>query len=266
MNQITKECRSIDRLVQEWLLNGAPGLDAPANDHIGKCLRCRNLYRTFSREAGVPGDVEQRIAERLKSTLKPVHPLPPSRVIASAVVALFLAFSVAIMMRMNLAGIRVMGTVQAVAVSAFLLAGLALLALSLARQMRPGSAWPISQWSLLALVGGGLGTAVAGLFPWETSGEFVSRGWECLRSGLLMALPAALASAYLVSRGAPLDLNRTGATVGAIAGWLGLTVLQYKCDLQNAAHLLVWHLGVVMLSTLVGATIGHILARRARAL
>jgi hypothetical protein len=187
-------------------------------------------------------------------------------VIACAVVALFLSFSVAIMMGMKLAGIRVMGRVQLVGVSAFVLVGLALLALSLARQMRPGSAWPISQWWLLALVTGGLSAAVAVLFPWGVSVDFVARGWECLRSGLLLAVPAALVSGYLVSRGAALDLNRTGAAVGAIAGWLGLTVLQYTCDLQNAAHLLVWHLGVVLLSTLVGATIGHILARRPRSL
>jgi len=136
-----------------------------------------------------------------------------------------------------------MGRVQLVWVSAFLLVGLALLALSLARQMRPGSAWPISQWWLLALVTGGFGAAGAALFPWGISGDFVGRGWECLRSGLLLAVPAALVSGYLLSRGAALDLNRTGAAAGAI-GWLGLTVLQYTCDLQKAAHLLVWHFGL----------------------
>ncbi|HWF11985.1 MAG TPA: NrsF family protein [Bryobacteraceae bacterium] len=271
MNQVTHECRAVDRLVEERLLKGGAELSPAAQDHIGTCPRCRNLYRTFSQEgfgqaAGVPGGATQRIAERLRSTLKPVRPLPPSRVIACAVVVLFVAFSAAIMMRINLAGIQVMSRVQVVGVSALLLVGLALLALSLARQMRPGSAWPVSQSWLPALAAAGLGAAVAALFPWETSGDFVARGSQCLRAGLLLAVPAAIASGYIVSRGALLDLNRTGATVGAIAGWLGLTVLQYKCDLQNAAHLLVWHLGVVVVSTLVGAAIGRILAHRSRSL
>jgi hypothetical protein len=162
------------------------------------------------------------------------------------------------------AGVQVMSWVQLAGVSAFLLVGIAFLAVSLARQMRPGSAWPISKGSLLMVLIAGIGLLVAVLFPWSMAGSFVAPGWHCLRTGLLLALPAGLVLGYLMSRGAVLDLNWTGATAGATAGWLGLTVLQYTCDIQNAAHLLVWHLGVVLVSMLSGAAIGQMLARTSR--
>jgi hypothetical protein len=52
-----------------------------------------------------------------------------------------------------------------------------------------------------------------------------------------------------------------GATLGAIAGLLAVTVLQYTCELQDIGHLLVWHGGVLVLSTLAGALIGDRLRR-----
>jgi hypothetical protein len=44
-----------------------------------------------------------------------------------------------------------------------------------------------------------------------------------------------------------------------------MTVLQYTCDLQNIGHLLVWHGGVLVTSTLAGVLVGEGLDRfRAR--
>jgi hypothetical protein len=48
-----------------------------------------------------------------------------------------------------------------------------------------------------------------------------------------------------------------GASLGAIAGLLSVTVLQFKCDTQQAIHLLVWHGAVLVLSTTVGFLIGR---------
>jgi Negative regulator of sigma F len=264
MKQVSPECGTIDRLVEDRLLNGVVQMPAPSRRHLDECSRCRELYRTFDSELPEPPvsrEIEHRITQALKSNLKPVSPLPAPRWIALALVAVFLSVSIAIITRLPIAGIQVMSLVQTVGVSAFLLVGIAFLAVSLARQMRPGSSCPMSKGSLLALLIPGLGLFVAVLFPWRMSGDFVDRGWQCLRAGLMLALPAGLLLGYAISRGAPLDLNWIGATAGATAGWLGLTVLQYTCNLQNAGHLLVWHLGVVLLSTLAGAAIGHMLGR-----
>jgi hypothetical protein len=269
MIETTPECRMIDRLLEEQLLNGPVQIPASSEQHLDECSRCRALYSNFRfelRESFVPDAVEFRIEQALKSNLKPVKPLPPSRWTALTVVALFLSLSIAIITPMSIAGIQVMSRMQLIAVSVFLLIGIAFLAVSLARQMRPGSSWPISKGSLLMLLISGIGLLFAVQFPWRMSGDFVAPGWHCLRTGLVLALPAGLLLGYLTSRGVLLDLNWAGATVGAAAGWIALTVLQYTCDLQNAAHLLVWHLGVVLFSMLAGAVIGRVLARIPRSL
>jgi len=61
----------------------------------------------------------------------------------------------------------------------------------------------------------------------------------------------------LVRRGAFLNLTALGGTLGAIAGLLSVTVLQFTCNMQEIAHLLVWHGGVLVISTVVGALIGR---------
>jgi hypothetical protein len=49
--------------------------------------------------------------------------------------------------------------------------------------------------------------------------------------------------------------------LGAVAGLLAVTVLQYTCDLQQVGHLLVWHGGVLVLSTLAGSLVGDCVGR-----
>jgi hypothetical protein len=43
-----------------------------------------------------------------------------------------------------------------------------------------------------------------------------------------------------------------GATLGAIAGFLGAFVLQFHCNIQDAGHLLVWHGGILIISIGLG--------------
>jgi hypothetical protein len=49
--------------------------------------------------------------------------------------------------------------------------------------------------------------------------------------------------------------------LGAIAGLLAVTVLQYTCDLQDIGHLLILHGAVLVLSTLAGALVGDCFSR-----
>ncbi|MGH9647372.1 MAG: NrsF family protein, partial [Bryobacteraceae bacterium] len=140
-----------------------------------------------------------------------------------------------------------------------------LLALSLAWQMTPGSLRRIPEWASVGILATGLLIGMVLLFPWTMPDAFAVRGLRCLRAGLILAVPASLVFGFLVRRGAPLGPRSMGGTLGAIAGLLGVTMLQYTCDLQNIGHLVVWHGGVLVLSTLAGALIGDCLGRfRAR--
>src|SRR5207245_2422083 len=50
MKKITPECRMIDRLVEDRLLNVAVKMPASSLHHLDECFRCRKLYRSFDCE------------------------------------------------------------------------------------------------------------------------------------------------------------------------------------------------------------------------
>ena len=79
-----------------------------------------------------------------------------------------------------------------------------------------------------------------------------------------MAIPGGVLFWLLARRGVPLSAGAFGGTLGAIAGLLGLTVLQFHCLYQNAAHLLVWHGGVLVLSITAGVLVALAIERNGR--
>jgi hypothetical protein len=169
----------------------------------------------------------------------------------------FLLLTAALASMMKLVGIDAMSLRQLAGVSAILALGAVLLSRSIAWQMTPGSRQRIPAWYAVAILGAGLLAGIVFLFPWKMPEAFLARGLHCLRVGLALAIPAAVLFWLLARRGAPLDLTTLGATLGAIAGLLSVTMLQFTCDLQNIGHLLVWHGGVLVISTLLGAVIGQ---------
>ena len=78
---------------------------------------------------------------------------------------------------------------------------------------------------------------------------------------MLAALPAAALFWLIARRGAPLSFGTLGGTLGGIAGLLGATILQFTCSRQDAAHLLVWHGGVLAASITAGVLTAKIIAR-----
>jgi hypothetical protein len=60
----------------------------------------------------------------------------------------------------------------------------------------------------------------------------------------------------MVRRGAILYPKFMGAAIGGLAGLIGLSVLEMNCSNLNVFHILVWHWGVVLLSSGVGALLG----------
>jgi hypothetical protein len=94
------------------------------------------------------------------------------------------------------------------------------------------------------------------LFPWNAAASSVAQGRACLGAGLMMAVPAAFAFLLLARRGALLNRVMAGATVGAISGLFGVTVLQVHCPILEASHIVIWHGGVLLIAIAGGVAIG----------
>jgi hypothetical protein len=69
-------------------------------------------------------------------------------------------------------------------------------------------------------------------------------------------MPAAFLLWFILRRGAILYPTLVGAIAGGLAGLAGMSVLEINCANLNVFHILVWHGGVVTLSSLAGALLG----------
>ena len=180
-------------------------------------------------------DLHRKISGALAASLKPVSPLPAASVLAGQFASIFLLFAVALIAMMGFSGFRTMDAWEA-----------------LGWQIRPGSREKIPSKLGWTCFGVGFLTGAALLFPWRGAEAFVSEGWPCLLAGSAVAIPGGILFWLLSRCGVPLSPGTFGGTLGAIAGLLGLTVLQFRCIHQNAAHLLVWHGSVLVLSITAG--------------
>ena len=263
--ELQTDCKSVDAELDRQFGGQETPLPPQVRQHLDQCERCRKLYRYLAEtrpEFAVSPEVQHRITERIQKSLEPVPRLQSLPVLAAQLLIVFLLIAAAVTSMMKVVGIEVMSPGQLAGICAILALGVVLLSRSLAWQMTPGSMQRIPAWSAVAILGAGLFVGFVFLFPWKTPEAFLARGWHCLRAGLALAVPSAVLFGLLVRRGAPLNFTTLGATLGAISGLLSVAVLQFTCNLQDIAHLLVWHGGVFVISTLVGAVLGRSAAGR----
>ena len=257
---VSTDCKSIDaELDQQFTAEASKGrvwkLSEQALEHLRNCERCRRLYQWLIQ--GLPPEepspeVYEKIQNELKRSLRPVTPQPAPRVLAAQFLVVFLLFASPAIGMLGVAGFHEMRLVQLIGIGCVLVFGATLLSLSLAWQMTPGSLHRVPARVAVLTLAAGFLAGVAILFPWRAPEAFLLRGWYCLRAGVLLAIPAALLFGLLVRRGHALPTGALGATLGAIAGLLGASVLQLTCDRQDAGHLLVWHGGVLIVSIALG--------------
>jgi hypothetical protein len=99
------------------------------------------------------------------------------------------------------------------------------------------------------------------LFQFHPERTFVATGLVCLRIGLECAFAVAAISWLILRRGAALNRIAAGALAGALAGLSGLALLEIFCPNLNRYHILVWHLGAALTSTIVGILAGIVAQR-----
>jgi hypothetical protein len=124
------------------------------------------------------------------------------------------------------------------------------------RQMAPGSKYTLSPAVVLVSILVALMMVIAAMFRSQQEPAFLASGVMCLKNGLTYSIPAALLLWLILRRGAILYPKLIGAVAGGLAGLAGLSVLEINCPNLNVFHILVWHVGVVVIGSLGGALLG----------
>jgi len=250
-------CRDMDGVINSRC--GDSALPPDAAEHIGRCERCREVMRVLVEgpEIRQPSESGVRLIHgSLLRDLRPVRPLAPSSAFLAGFAISFLAVAVVGSIQLHAYGWNVLSVSAKIVVLASLALGAGALALSMARQMRPGSKYSVSPNLLPAGVLLLVAAAMMAVFHSREEEAFVSSGLRCLSSGLKCAIPGAVLTWLWLRRGAAQSPRLMGATTGGFAGLIGVTVLEVHCPNLNLYHILVWHLGVLLLSVLGGLAVG----------
>jgi hypothetical protein len=266
--ETASECSFVDRELDRQCEERGTATSERLRRHIDGCDRCRRIYGWMLATPPDPEpspEVYRDILHALKSSTRPVRALPFSGTLVLQGWAVFLLFAALALVMTGVAGIGQMARTQMFGVSAIFLAGTALLSLSLVWQMIPGSLQRYPTRVILPALVAGFILGIVLLFPWRAPEAFLARGWHCLGSGSLMSGVAAVMFWLFARRGAPLSIGAMGATLGACAGLVSVTVLQFACSHQDLGHLLIWLGAVLAGSIVIGAGIAYGLQHVSRA-
>jgi hypothetical protein len=203
-----------------------------------------------------------RIAKSIESTMKPVRPLAPTWMLAGGLALLCVAVAVGGAAKAGFHGIEKLSALERGVIFPGLLIFIALAAVSWVSEMIPGSGRVVSAKVLLAGGCAGMLAVFAAVFHDYHAEHFVAAGVVCLMVGLLHAIPAGVICWLVLRRGFAVDAVAAGLAAGTLAGLAGLGMLELHCANLEAAHVMVWHTAVVVVSGMVGAAIGWVVRFR----
>ena len=229
--------------------------------HIAGCESCARLVRELGkgRQASQPSQEQlDRIKATLLADLNPAKPLPPAGVLVLALMFILVVIAAVGGAALGIAGWTALSLLQKITIFTALAAGAGVLACATAWLMVPGTRLTGSPYLYVFAVLGLMAAICITLFDPHEESTFVSTGLVCLRIGLECAASATVLFWLLLRRGSILNPILMGATAGALAGLSGLAVLELFCPNLNEYHILVWHLGSVLVSTFGGLAIGTI--------
>ncbi len=206
-----------------------------------------------------PGDeMLGRIAESIAGSMRPVRPLPPQWMLSGGVALICALVALAGAAGMGFAGIAKMSALERGAVFSALGILVLAAAVELVSAMIPGSRRRFSSGVLLMVTAFCLAMVLALCFRDYRTTHFIHAGLVCLGIGMLHAMVAGLLSWVVLRRGFAVDAVSAGLAAGTLAGLAGVGMLELHCPNFQAAHVLVWHLGVVLVSAGLGALSGRV--------
>lgn len=202
---------------------------------------------------GPNAETLERIVASLAGSMQPVRPLPARWILTGAVVLISWLVALSGAAALGFSGITKMSALERDEV--FSVLGILVLAAAsvLVSAMIPGSRRRLSSGGLLAATSICMAALFAVNFRDYQTTRFVHAGLLCLGIGLLHAVPAGLLSWLVLRRGFAVNRVSAGLAAGTLAGLAGVSTLELHCPNFEAAHVLVWHLGVLVLSAGLGA-------------
>jgi hypothetical protein len=253
-------CDDLDRLRTESAHSGSSAWPEDARQHLESCERCAQLQALLdsSAQADFPEALRNSIEAAVLPGLRPVSPLPGVwRVAAALLLGLIVVIATA-NWRLGLDGWHARSVLQSTVDLSLL--GISVLALAnlLAQQMTPGSRYRAAVWVWLAVPVVALLAAVASLYGDIWKPDYVALAMNCFKIGVACAAVSAPLFWLALHRGFSLHPVSHGATAGLLAGLAGVTVLEIYCPYLDRLHISVSHIGVAVVSALVGAVFGWI--------
>lgn len=194
-----------------------------------------------------------RVSDSMRASLRPVRPLPATWVLASVLALICGVVAVAGAMLLKPYGVQKMNALDIGLIFPVLGVLIWIAAVLCVSEVIPGSRRPVAPWLLCASGCLALAIVFALLFSDYGTDRFVSQGMKCLTAGLLHALPVAVVSGLILSRGFAVDPVASGLAKGTVAGLAGMTMLELHCPNFEAPHVMVWHIAVLAISGVAGA-------------
>jgi hypothetical protein len=250
-------CRDMDDVISSR--TGDSVLEPQPAKHLIHCKRCHALTRLLD-AAGDGLRPSESLLRRIKSgileDLEPIRPLPPSRVFLFWCAIIFLSVVAVGALLLGMNGWSALSLLQRIAVFVTLAASAVLLAISMVRQMVPGSKHVFAPAVLLVAILIVLTVVIAATFHSQQEPAFLASGVKCMKNGITLSIPATFLLWIILRRGAILYPKPMGAVAGGLAGLIGLSVLEVNCPNLNVFHILAWHGGVGVIGSLGGALLG----------
>ncbi len=211
----------------------------------------------------VDPELLKRVTNSIGSSFEPVRPLPPSWALTTVLALICMAVGGVSAAGLGLFGVHKLSGLEAAVIFPALVILIWLSANTTVSEMIPGSrrlVWPgtLLGAGCLALI------SIFGILfhDYETE-NFLSQGIVCLRAGLLLAIPTALASWLILRRGFAVNPIGAGLAAGTLAGLAGVTMLELHCANLEAPHVMLWHTAVMALSAAGGALLLRFIRRPA---
>jgi len=215
--------------------------------------------KVLQNASDAPSEVDpallKRIAESINTSLRPVRPLSPTWALTGGLAFISVAVAVTAAGFAGFYGIEQLGFWERGLIFSVLGILVWVAGQEFVRQLIPGSRQRLGAGAFLTFVSAALLCVFAVVFRNYHTEHFISAGIACLRTGLLLAIPAALLSWLLLRRGFAVNPVAAGLVGGALAGLCGVTMLELHCANFQAPHVLLWHTAVVPLSAAAGGLV-----------